>query len=71
MGPREHSTVRPHLTDAWGIGAAVVLGILAGVVATTADTGGLAAAGVAVVVAVLVYAVRVVLGVVFDNRKPG
>lgn len=67
MRPRERGKVSPHLTDAWGIGAAAVLGVLAGAVAVTADAGVLAATGVAVVVAVLVYAVRVVLGVVFDS----
>jgi molecular chaperone DnaK (HSP70) len=66
-GPPERRAVRGHLTDAWGIGAAAVLGILAGAVAASADAGAVVAAGAAVAVAVLVYAVRVVLGIVFES----
>jgi hypothetical protein len=66
-GPRERRAVREHLTDAWGIGAAVVLGGFAGVMAAVAGAGPVVAAGAAVIVAALVYAVRVVLGVVFES----
>ena len=66
-GRTPHPAVRSHLADPWGVVAAAVLGILAGVVAAAADAGTLPAVGAAVVVAVLVYAVRVVLGFVFDG----
>jgi molecular chaperone DnaK (HSP70) len=63
----ERPPVRRHLADPWGVAAAAVLGILAGAVAAAADAGALPAIGAAVVVAVLVYAVRVVLGLVFER----
>jgi hypothetical protein len=63
----ERPPVRRHLADPWGVAAAAVLGILAGAVAAAADAGALPAIGAAVVVAVLVYAVRVVLGLAFDH----
>jgi molecular chaperone DnaK len=63
----ERPRVRRHLADPWGAAAAVVLGILAGTVAAITGADTLAAIAATAAVALLVYAVRVVLGLVFDR----
>lgn len=59
------SGLRPHLTDPWGIAAALVLGGVAtlavGAVTVSAVLAGLA-------IAVVVYAVRVLIGALLDRR---
>jgi molecular chaperone DnaK (HSP70) len=65
--PRAGRASGPILRDPWGIGAALVLGVLAGAVATMADAGAATAVVAAAVVAVLVYAVRVVLGLALER----
>ncbi len=65
--PRRAGRLRPHLADPWGIGAAVVFGGLGAAVAGATGSPARTTIAVGLAVALTVYAVRVILGVLFDR----